>query len=62
MSYEFYTNYPMEEVELKLNMIIAKNPNSINSLDRNISHPLIIKYNSNPFKIQQIIFVNTTNK
>ena len=34
MTYEYYINRPMQAIELKLNMIIAKNPQLINSLDR----------------------------
>ena len=35
MSYDFYINQPMQAVELRINMVIAKNPQMINQLDRN---------------------------
>ena len=35
MSYRHYINQPMPAVERRINMIIAKNPQLINSLDRN---------------------------
>ena len=44
MKYEYYINQPMQANEVKLNMIIAKNPQLINTLDRNTNHPLIKKY------------------
>ena len=44
MTYDHYRNQPMQSVELRLNMIIAKNPHLINSLDRNRNHPLIRKH------------------
>ena len=34
MTYEYYMNQPMQSVELGINMIIAKNPKLIISLDR----------------------------
>ena len=49
MTYEYYINQPMPALELRLNMIIAKNPESINSLDRTKNHPLIRKYSHIPF-------------
>ena len=49
MKYEYYINQPMQAIELKLNMIIAKNPQLINTLDRNTNHPLIKKYSHIPF-------------
>ena len=50
MSYEFYFNQPMQEVEIKLNMVIAKTPNLINSPNRCHNHPLTRKYCHVPFK------------
>ena len=44
MSYKHYINQPMPMLERRINMIIAKNPQLINSLDRNKNHPLIRKY------------------
>ena len=49
MTYENYINQPMDMCERKINMIIAKNPQLINSLDRKINHPLIRKYLHVPF-------------
>ena len=46
-TYKTYNNYikhPMSAVELKINMIIAKNPHLINRLNRTFVHPLIRKY------------------
>ena len=39
-TYELYMNQPMQSVELVLNMVVAKNPQSINSLDQNKNHLL----------------------
>ena len=44
IAYEFYINNPMPMVERRINFVIAKNPQLINSLDCNKSHPLIRKY------------------
>ena len=44
MAYECYINQPMQAIEIKLNVIIAKNPQLVNSLDQNKSHPPIRKY------------------
>ena len=44
MSYKYYINHPMSMLERRINMIIAKNPQLIKSLNRNINHPLIRKY------------------
>ena len=41
MSYDFYIKHNMHAVEKKLNMIIAKNPQLMNSLDRSNNHPLL---------------------
>ena len=43
VTYEYYMIQPMQSVELRINMIIAKNPKMINSLDRSKNHPLIRK-------------------
>ena len=51
MSYKHYTNHPMSMLERLIKMIIAKNPQLINSLDRNKNHPLIRKYSHIPFNI-----------
>ena len=44
MSYKYYINHPMSMLERRINMIIAKNPQLINALDRTKKHPLIRKY------------------
>ena len=44
MTYDYYMKHPMSAVELKLNMIISKNPHLIKSLNRSHIHPLIRKY------------------
>ena len=49
MAYEYYINNPMPMVERWINFIIAKNPQLINSLNRNKNHPLIRKYSYIPF-------------
>ena len=43
MRYEHSLNQPMQFVELRINMIIGKNPKLINSFDQNKNHPLIGK-------------------
>ena len=49
MTYEYYIKQPMPAPELRSNIIIAKNPEFINPLERNKNHPLI-KINSHlPF-------------
>ena len=44
MTYDCYITHPMSAIELKLNMIISKNPHLIKSLNRSHIHPLIRKY------------------
>ena len=44
MNYEYYIKQPMQMVELKLNVTISKNPQVINSLERNFNHHLIRKH------------------
>ena len=44
ITYDNYINHPMPAIEIKLNMILAKNPHFINSLDRSIIHTSIKKY------------------
>ena len=44
MSYKYYINLPMSMLERRINFINAKNPQLINSLDRNKNHPLIKIY------------------
>ena len=50
MTYEYYIKQPMCMLERRINMIIAKNPQLINSLDRNKSHPLIRNNSHIPFQ------------
>ena len=49
MTNDYYIQHPMPAIELKLNMILAKNPHSINSLDQNKNRSLIRKYLHVPF-------------
>ena len=49
MTYENYINQPMSMCETKINMIFARNPHLINSLNRNKNHPLIRQYLHVPF-------------
>ena len=44
MNYKYYLKQPMKMIEPKLNMIIAKNSQLINSFKRGNDHPLIRKY------------------
>ena len=41
MTYDYYIKHPMSTVELKLNMIISKNPTLIKSINRSHFYPLI---------------------
>ena len=50
MTYKYYKNTPMGMIERRINIIIAKNPTLINSLDRNENHPLIRKDSHIPFQ------------
>ena len=49
MNYKFYLKQPMQIIERKLNMINAKNPKLINSLNRGSDHLLIRKSIHTPF-------------
>ena len=49
MTYEYFIKQPKHMVEFKLNMMIAKNPHLINTLDRRINHFPIRKYSHVPF-------------
>ena len=49
MSYKYYLLMPMSMLERRMNYIINKNPQLINTLNRNKKHPLIRKYNYIPF-------------
>ena len=46
ITYDNYFDHPMQAIELKLKMILAKNPHLINSLNRYHIHPLIKKFRS----------------
>ena len=46
MTYKYYIQNPMPAVELKLIMILAKNPHLIKSLNRSHIHPLVRKYSN----------------
>ena len=48
VTYENCMNNPMSMCERKINLNIAKNPQLINSLDRNTNHPLIRNYSHIP--------------
>ena len=48
MTYEYYIKQPTQAAELRLNMIIAKNPHLINSLKRYFNHLFIRKYSHVP--------------
>ena len=50
MSYNHYIKLPTHAVERRLNLIISRQPELINALDRNVCHPLIRKYSHTPFK------------
>ena len=43
MNYKYYLNQSMQMIERRLNMVIAKNPQLIDSLNRGSDHPLIRK-------------------
>ena len=49
MTYEKYINQIMSMCQRKINMIIARNPQLINSIDRNKNHLLIRKHSHIPF-------------
>ena len=49
MTNKYYVNNPMHLVERRSNMVIARNPHLINSLDRRVSHLLIRKNSHIPF-------------
>ena len=49
MTYEHCINKPMQMLKRRLNMVIAKNPQLISSLDQNKQHPLITKSSHIPF-------------
>ena len=44
MTYKSYMNSPMSMLERYINMVIAKNPSLIKSLDIKENHPITRKY------------------
>ena len=44
MTLGIYKNMPMSMIERRLNIIIAKNPSLVKSLDQTTNHPSIRKY------------------
>ena len=53
-----YVKQPMQLVELRINMIIAKLLHLMNSLERNVSDPLIRKYSNIPI-IEFYMYITT---
>ena len=49
MTLEFYKNMPMSMIERRINIIIAKNPSLIKSLNQTTNHILIRKSSHIPF-------------
>ena len=52
MNFKSYLNQPMQKIERRLNMNIAKNPQLINSINRGSDHHFIRKYIDVPFNDQ----------
>ena len=50
MTYPLYMSHPMSACERQINLIIARSPQFINSIDRNKSHPSIRKQSHIAFK------------
>ena len=44
MTYDYYIHHVMPAIELRLNIILAKNLHLINSLNRSHIHPLFIRH------------------
>ena len=61
MSYKHYINQPISALERRMKMIIAKNPQLINSLNCNKNHPLIRKYSHLPFNNIYMYITNITD-
>ena len=55
MSYKHYMDQPRSMCGRKTNMIIAKNPQLLSSLDRNRKHPLKRKYSHIPHNINNYL-------
>ena len=49
LNFKYYLHQPMQMIERRLNMNIAKNLQLLNSLNRGGRHPLIRKYIHIPF-------------
>ena len=43
MTYKFYMKNPMHMVEVRLKMVIVKNPHLFNALERRVNQPLFRK-------------------
>ena len=54
-SYDFYIKHSMCALEWKLNAMINKNKNLINSINRNWRHPLIRKFKIIVFDYYQLL-------
>ena len=52
-NYNYYIKMPMQMVEFKLNVIIAKDLHLINSLHRTFNHSLFRKYSNIPYNFQE---------
>ena len=50
MTYKYYMTQPMQSVELRINMVFAKNPQLLNLFNRNKNHPLSRNYSQIPFR------------
>ena len=62
MTYHNSITHPMQAIDIKSNMIIAKNPHLINSVNRSHNHPLSQKY-SHIAKVenQDLIYLTSIN-
>ena len=49
INYKYYLKQPMQRIQRRLNMIIAKNPQLIKSVNRGSDHSLIRKHIHIPF-------------
>ena len=56
MNYKYYLNQPMQMIERRLNLNIAKNPQLKNSLKSGNDHPLVRKYLDIPLNIINILY------
>ena len=49
MNYDFHNKYPMQLVELNMNLINDNNPHLITALDKSVHHAIIRNYKHFPF-------------